>query len=55
MKICGLETGILSSLLAQAGLTAGVAYYNGRRKAGRDYAVLCLLRIVDENKPWAAK
>ena len=41
--------------LAQAGLTAGVTYYNGKRKAGRDHAVSYLLRLVDEKKPLLAK
>ncbi len=37
--------------LAQAGLTASVTYYNGKRKAGRDYAVSYLLRLVEEQRP----
>lgn len=41
--------------LAQAGLTAGVTYYNGKRKAGRDHAVSYLLRLVEEQKPLLTK
>lgn len=41
--------------LAQAGLTASVTYYNGKRKAGRDHAVSYLLRLVDEKKPLLPK
>lgn len=50
----GPVAGLIGGLV-QAGLTASVTYYNGRRKAGRDYAVSYLLRLVDETKPLAAK
>lgn len=49
--LVGGPVAALISGLAQAGLTAGVTYYNGKRKAGRDHAVSYLLRLVDEKKP----